>query len=98
MEKKKFRSKKGAERVSLVLIYAILIIISLIWLIPFLMLIILSFRGEQVGMSVDYLFPKRWSFTHHVRPLPETQFPPRSGKPALQSVIEAASESCLRYG
>ena len=41
---KKFKSKKGAERVSLIVAYTVLIIICLIWLIPFLMLIILSFR------------------------------------------------------
>ncbi|MDE5667415.1 MAG: sugar ABC transporter permease [Clostridia bacterium] len=87
MEKKKFRSKKGAERVSLVLIYAILIIISLVWLIPFLMLIILSFRGEQVGMSVDYLFPKQWSFNNYVRLFTETKFLTWYGNTLLVSVI-----------
>lgn len=72
--KKKYRSKKGAERLSLALVYAILVVISLIWLIPFLMLIVLSFRGEHVDMSADYLFPKQWSFESYVRLFKETKF------------------------
>ena len=72
--KMKYRSKKGAERASLVAIYAVLIIISIIWLIPFLLLIILSFRGETVGMSADYIFPKQWSFNNYVKLFTETQF------------------------
>lgn len=72
--KKKYRSKKGAERLSLALVYAILVVISLIWLIPFLMLIVLSFRGEHVDMSADYLFPKQWSFESYIRLFKETKF------------------------
>lgn len=87
MEKKKYRSKKVSERVSLVLIYAILIIISLIWLIPFFMLIILSFRGEQVGMSADYLFPKEWSFDNYVKLFTETKFLTWYGNTLLVSVV-----------
>ena len=87
MEKRKFRSKKAAEKASLVAIYAILIIISLIWLIPFLMLIILSFRGEQVGMSADYLFPKQWSFDNYIKLFTETKFLTWYGNTLLVSVV-----------
>lgn len=87
MEKKKFRSKKTAERVSLVFIYAVLIIISLIWLIPFLMMIILSFRGEKVDMTADYLFPKQWSFNSYIRLFTETKFLTWYGNTMLVSVV-----------
>ena len=70
--KMKYRSKKGAERASLVAIHAILIIISVIWLIPFLLMIILSFRGETVGTSADYIFPKQWSFNNYIKLFTET--------------------------
>ena len=72
--KKKYRSKKAAERISLVVIYAILIAISVVWLIPFFMLIVLSFRGEQVGMSADYLLPKQWSFNNYIKLFTQTKF------------------------
>ena len=72
--KKKYRSKKAAERISLVVIYAILIAISVVWLIPFFMLIVLSFRGEQVGMSSDYLLPKQWSFNNYIKLFTQTKF------------------------
>ena len=71
---KKYRSKKGAEKLSLVIIHTVLAIISVIWLLPFLMLIILSFRGEQAGMSADYLFPRQWSFDNYIKLFTETKF------------------------
>lgn len=74
MENKKYRSKKGAERVTRIVIYAILTVISVIWLIPFFMMIILSFRGESVGVSADYLFPKEWTLRNFEILFTETKF------------------------
>ncbi len=82
----KNRSKKGAERASLVAIHAILIIISVIWLIPFLLMIILSFRGEAVGTSADYIFPKQWSFNNYIKLFTETKFLRWYGNTLLVSV------------
>lgn len=95
MEKKKYRSKKGAERASLIAIYAILIIISLIWLIPFLLLIILSFRGEQVGMSADYIFPKQWSFNNYIKLFTKTRFLRWYGNTMLVSVVVTIFQTAI---
>lgn len=46
------------------LIYVILIIMSIIWLFPFVGLVLQSFRGEYGGM-VDYLVPKQFSLTNY---------------------------------
>ena len=92
---KKFRSKKATERVSLVLIYAILILISLVWLLPFLMLVILSFRGEPVGMSADYLFPKQWSFDNYVKLFTETKFLRWYGNTLLVSVVVTVVQTII---
>lgn len=46
------------------LIYAILIIMSIIWLFPFVGLVLQSFRGEYGGM-VGYLVPKQFSLTNY---------------------------------
>ena len=45
------------------LIYLILILMSIIWLFPFVGLVLQSFRGEYGGM-VDYLVPKEFSLTN----------------------------------
>lgn len=95
MEKKKYRSKKVSERISLVLIYAVLIIISLIWLMPFFMLIILSFRGEQVGMSADYLFPKQWSFDNYVKLFTQTKFLTWYGNTMLVSAVVTVFQTVI---
>ena len=95
MQKKKFRSKKVAERTTLALIYVILTIISVIWLIPFLLLIILSFRGEAVGMSADYIFPKQWSFNNYVRLFTETKFLTWYGNTLLISVVVTAVQTVI---
>ena len=84
---KKYRSKKGRERASLVAIYAILVIISIVWLIPFFLLIILSFRGEPVGTAADYVFPKQWSFANYVKLFKETQFLRWYGNTLLVSIV-----------
>ena len=44
--------------------YAILIIMSIIWLFPFVGLILQSFRGESSGM-VSYLVPKEWTLANY---------------------------------
>ena len=88
MEKKKFRSKKGAEKASLIAVYAVLIIISLIWLIPFLLLIIMSFNGDGVdATAIDYVFPKVWSFDNYIKLFTETKFLTWYGNTLLVSVV-----------
>ncbi len=95
MENKRYRSKKLWEKTSLALIYAVLIIISLIWLVPFFMLIILSFRGEHVGMSADYLFPKQWSFDNYIKLFTETNFLTWYGNTMLVSVVVTVFQTVI---
>ena len=45
-------------------IYLILIVMSIIWLFPFVGLVLQSFRGEYGGM-VDYLVPKQFSLVNY---------------------------------
>lgn len=46
-------------------IYVLLVIISIVWLFPFLYLIVTSLRGESTAI-VSYLFPKKWSFDNYI--------------------------------
>lgn len=92
--KKRYRSKKGAERISLVLIHAILVIISLVWLIPFFILIIQSFRGET-GMSTNYFFPKVWTFDNYVKLFTQTDFLKWYGNTLLVSVVVTVVQTVI---
>lgn len=47
-----------------ILAYAVLVIISIIWLFPFVGLVLQSFRGEYGGM-VNYLIPKQFSLDNY---------------------------------
>ena len=62
---KKYRSKKAVERVTNSFIYVILVIISILWLFPFVYLILQSLRAEP-GQTTSYFFPKRWTFDNYI--------------------------------
>lgn len=64
--KKKYRSKKAVERGTNIAIYIILVIISVVWLFPYLFLILQSLRGEP-GATTNYFFPKQWTFSNYIR-------------------------------
>ena len=63
---KKFRSKKRLEHTSNAVGYVILVIISIIWVIPYIYLILQSFRGEP-GAYTTYLIPKQLTFDNYVK-------------------------------
>ncbi len=63
---KKHRSLKHARRVSNAVTYVILIIISLVWLIPFVYLVLQSFRAEP-GAYVPYIIPKSFTFDNYIK-------------------------------
>ena len=61
---KRLRSKKGHERRVNATIYALLIIMSVVWLCPFVFLVLQSFRGETGG-QVAYIIPKQWTLENY---------------------------------
>ena len=64
----KMRSKSGHEMRVNTGIYALLIIMSIIWLAPFVFLVFQSFRsynGDGAGGMVSYLLPKEWSLDNY---------------------------------
>ena len=67
---KKFRSKKAAERGASAAIYIILIIISVLWLFPFVYLVLQSLRGET-GL-VGYFWPHEWTFDNYIKLFTDT--------------------------
>ena len=55
---------KSRKRIANTIAYIVLILISIIWLFPFVGLVMQSFRGESGGM-VSYLVPKEWSWKNY---------------------------------
>lgn len=63
----KLRSKKGHERRTNGAIYTVLTVMSIVWLVPFVFLVLQSFRSYKLekGGMVDYLLPKTFSLDNY---------------------------------
>ena len=72
-QKQKFASKSAKERTSRILIYIFLTVLCVIWLIPFVYLIMQAFRGETRSMEA-YIIPKQWSLINFKILFTETNF------------------------
>ena len=55
---------KAKTTIGNTIIYIILVLMSIIWLIPFVCIVFESFRGENTG-QVGYLIPKQWSWANY---------------------------------
>jgi arabinogalactan oligomer/maltooligosaccharide transport system permease protein len=61
---KKYASYKAKQTTSNVIVYIILIIMAIIWLTPFVMIVLESFRCETT-MQVGYVIPKQWGLDNY---------------------------------
>ena len=83
---RKTRSKKGHETRVNIGIYVILVLMSLIWLIPFIFLVFQSFRSykpgidPQVGGMAPYVLPTTWSLDSYAYLFEGSDFFPWMGK------------------
>ena len=64
---------KASRALSNTIIYILLIIMSVIWLIPFVCIVLQSFRVESTW-QVGYVIPQQWGFDNYIK-LWETNFP-----------------------
>jgi len=64
---------RASRRISNTIIYIILIAITIIWLFPFVGIVLESFKTET-KMQTPYLFPKEFGFDHYIRLFNETDF------------------------
>lgn len=70
---KKKHSMKARRIISNIIIYALLVVITIIWLAPFVGIVLESFKAET-DMQTPYLFPKEFGFKHYIRLFKETDF------------------------
>ena len=71
--KKRGLGAKASRRISNTIIYIILIAMTIVWLFPFVGIVLESFKTET-KMQTPYLFPKEFGFDHYVRLFNETDF------------------------
>ena len=95
----KLRSKKGHERRINGAIYTVLTVMSIIWLVPFVFLVLQSFRSYKLekGGMVDYLLPKTFSLDNYAFLFEDSNFFWWCGRALLIGVIVAAATACLVF-
>lgn len=64
---------RASRRISNTIIYVILILMTVVWLFPFVGIVLESFKTET-DMQTPYLFPKEFGFDHYVKLFKETDF------------------------
>ena len=71
---KKHMGMTAKGRISNTLIYIFLVVITIIWILPFVFILLESFRVESAGMA-GYVIPKTWGFDNYIKLFTETDFP-----------------------
>ena len=64
---------RASRRISNGFVYAMLVIMTVVWMFPFVGILFESFKTET-KMQTPYLFPKDFGFDHYVRLFKETDF------------------------
>ena len=71
---KRHTGLKASRIISNTVIYIILVAMSIIWLIPFVFILLQSFRVESTW-PVGYVIPQKWGIDNYVTLFKETDFP-----------------------
>ena len=83
---------KASRRISNTIIYIVLIIITIVWLFPFVGILLESFKTET-QMQTPYLFPKEFGFDHYVKLFTKTDFLKWFGNTAIMGVATAVLQT-----
>jgi arabinogalactan oligomer/maltooligosaccharide transport system permease protein len=90
---------KASNMISNTLIYIVLIAITIVWLIPFVCIVLQSFRVESTHM-VGYVIPKEWGWDNYIN-LFSTKFPRWYLNTFLIALFTAAGQTvitlCMSY-
>ena len=89
-ENKRHMGLKAKNALSNSIIHVILVLISIIWLIPFVFIVLQSFRVESTT-EVGYVIPKVWGLNNY-KGLFKTDFP----RWYLNTFITAVASACLQ--
>ena len=73
LEEKRHMGIKRKNAISNTIIYIVLILMSIIWLIPFVFILLESFRCESTW-QVGYIIPKKWGLDNYINLIKNTNF------------------------
>ena len=94
VSEKRHMGMKAKNRITNGIIYTILVIISIVWLIPFVCILLESFRCESTW-QVGYIFPKEWGFDNYIKLFNETKFLKWYGNTATIGVFTATVQTII---
>ncbi len=96
---KKHMGMRAANAISNTLIHILLVAISIVWLIPFICIILQSFRVESTW-QVGYVVPQQWGFDNY-RNLLNTDFPKWYLNTFIMALVVAVLQTiivlCMSY-
>ena len=96
---KRHMGMRAVNTISNTLIHVLLIVISVIWLIPFVCIVLQSFRCENTH-QVGYIIPHQWGFDNYARLL-KTNFPRWYLNTFIMALATAALQTiivlCMSY-
>ena len=88
-------SAKAKKRAANAAIYAILIIISIVWLIPFVLILLQSLRAEDYAGMSGYILPKVWGLKNYIYLFRETSFPIGYGNTLIIALASALLQTAM---
>ena len=65
---------RAKKNLSNTIMYMFMVVIAVVWLIPFFFIVLESFRVESTG-QVGYVFPHTWGFDNYINLFAKTDFP-----------------------
>jgi len=86
--KKSGLGARASRIISNTIIYIVLVLITIVWLFPFVGIVFESFEVSYRGMD-EYLFPRQWGFDNYIRLFKETDFFRWFGNTAFMGVATA---------
>ena len=99
-EEKRHMGQKAKNAIGNTVIYIILVVMSFIWLFPFVCLVLQSFRCESTQM-VGYIVPHDWGFKNYITLFSETKFGKWFLNTFIISIFTAALQTfivlCMSY-
>lgn len=90
----KLTGKRRRERIGNAATYTVLIVLSVVWLLPFLYLILQAFRGESTGM-VNYILPKTVTVENFVSLFRDTDFPKWFSNTLIVSIVVSMIQTAI---
>ena len=99
-KEKRHMGMKAKRILGNIVVYIVLVLMSVVWLAPFVCIVLQSFRCESTWMT-GYIIPKTWGFKNYVTLFTKTKFPRWFLNTTIISIATAALQLiiilCMSY-